>query len=127
MSRSYLSGAASPLATPQHEPIPGTTQAENAAGGFAWKIGTMDRLRRFLILGSEGGSYYATPRKLTRENAQAVLRCLAEDGARAVATIVAVSEDGRAPKEATPRQAAESVRTVLAEIRSAETGRTVKL
>ena len=36
-------------------------------------------------------------------------------------------ERGQAPKLATPRQAAESVRTVLAEIRSAASGRTVKL
>jgi predicted dehydrogenase len=36
-------------------------------------------------------------------------------------------ERGRAPKLATPRQAADSVRTVLAEIKSAATGRTVKL
>ena len=35
---------------------------------------------------------------LTRENAQAVERCLAEDGPRAVAEIVRVSEEGRAPK-----------------------------
>lgn len=36
-------------------------------------------------------------------------------------------EKGRKPALATPRQAAESVRTVLAEIKSASTGRTVKL
>jgi 60 kDa SS-A/Ro ribonucleoprotein len=57
------------------------------------------QLERFLVLGSEGGSYYASPRALTRENAQAVLRCLATDGERAVAAIVAVSEGGRAPKQ----------------------------
>ncbi len=36
-------------------------------------------------------------------------------------------EKGRKPALATPRQAAESVRTVLAEIKSASTGRTVRL
>ena len=36
-------------------------------------------------------------------------------------------ERGRAPEKATPRQATESVRTVLAEIKSAGTGRTVTL
>ena len=34
----------------------------------------MTRLQRFLILGSEGGSYYASERKLTLENAAAVKR-----------------------------------------------------
>jgi len=36
-------------------------------------------------------------------------------------------EEGRAPRLATARQAADSVRTVMAEIRSAATGRTVRL
>ena len=56
------------------------------------------RIDRFLVLGSEGGSYYAGEAALTRDNAQAALRAIAADGARAVARIVAVSEGGRAPK-----------------------------
>ena len=56
------------------------------------------RLRRFLVLGSEGGSYYASEWTLTRENAQAVEQCVREDGPRAVAEIVRVSTEGRAPK-----------------------------
>ena len=54
----------------QRVPLPG--QAPNSAGGFAWAVDVWTRLRRFLILGSEGGSYYASEWKLTRENAQAV-------------------------------------------------------
>lgn len=83
--------------TPQSEQIPGTVP--NSAGGHAFALSDWARLERFLVLGSEGGSYYATPRALARDNAQAVIRCLAEDGARVVATIVAVSEGGRAPKQ----------------------------
>jgi len=56
------------------------------------------RLRRFLVLGSERGSYYASEWSLTRENAKAVQECVREDGLRAVAEIVRVSADGRAPK-----------------------------
>lgn len=70
----------------------------NSAGGFAFPVDDWTRLKRFLVLGSEGGSYYAGARTLTRENAQAVERCLAENGARAIETIVQVSEAGRAPK-----------------------------
>jgi len=83
--------------TPQSEPIPGTVP--NTAGGHAFAVGDWARLDRFLVLGSEGGSYYASPRALTAENAAAVQRCIAQDGARAVAAIVAVSEGGRAPKQ----------------------------
>jgi 60 kDa SS-A/Ro ribonucleoprotein len=81
---------------PQSAPIPG--QVPNSAGGFGWAVDDWTRLRRFLILGSERGSYYASETKLTRENAEAVERCLAEDGPRAVAEIVRVSGEGRAPK-----------------------------
>src|SRR4051794_6645850 len=83
---------------PQSAPIPGSSQVANSAGGFAWAVDDWARLRRFLVLGSEGGSYYAGEWKLTRENAEAVERCLAADGARTVAAIVAVSDAGRAPK-----------------------------
>jgi 60 kDa SS-A/Ro ribonucleoprotein len=83
---------------PQWARIPGTGQVPNSAGGFAWTVDDWARLRRFLILGSEGGSYYAGEFRLTRENAQAVERCIREDGLRAVHEIVTVSEEGRAPK-----------------------------
>ena len=44
----------------QWVPLPGSTQVPNSAGGFAWAVDDWTRLRRFLVLGSEGGSYYAT-------------------------------------------------------------------
>src|SRR5262249_37199084 len=81
---------------PQWAPL--ADQVANSAGGFTWAVDLWTRLRRFLILGSEGGSYYASEWKLTRENATAVEEAVRADGARAVAEIVAVSKDGRAPK-----------------------------
>ncbi len=86
------------LRVPQSAPIPDSGQVPNSAGGFAWPIDDWAQFRRFLILGSEGGSYYASEAALTRRNAKAVARCVSEDGLRAVAEIVAVSTDGRAPK-----------------------------
>jgi 60 kDa SS-A/Ro ribonucleoprotein len=83
---------------PQWAPIPGSGQVPNSAGGFTWEVDDWARLRRFLILGSEGGSYYAAEWTLTRDNAQAVERCILEDGARAVTETARVSEEGRAPK-----------------------------
>jgi 60 kDa SS-A/Ro ribonucleoprotein len=93
----YLNRVTRRLA-PQSAPIPGSNQVANSAGGYAWAVDCWARLRRFLILGSEGGSYYAGEWKLTRENAEAVEACIAEDGARTVAEIVAISNAGRAPK-----------------------------
>ena len=85
-------------ATPQTAPIPGTSQVRNSNAGYAWAVDDWARLDRFLILGSEGGSYYATERALTCDNAEAVLRCIDADGARVVARIVEISHEGRAPK-----------------------------
>lgn len=84
--------------TRQSEPLPGTAQVPNTAGGFAWAVDDWTRLRRFLVLGSEGGSYYAGELALTRENAQGVARAIAADGPRAVRELVAVSREGRAAK-----------------------------
>jgi 60 kDa SS-A/Ro ribonucleoprotein len=94
----YLKNAASKKQTPQSLPIPGSGQIPNSAGGFAFAVDDWTRLERFLVLGSEGGSYYAIERKLTAANADAVKRCVAADGVRAVAAIVVISESGRAPK-----------------------------
>jgi 60 kDa SS-A/Ro ribonucleoprotein len=92
---SYLKRFGKNRAT-QLEPLPG--QVQNSAGGYSWPVDEWTRLRRFLILGSEGGSYYASEWHLTRENAQAVEQAVRADGKRAVAEIVAVSREGRAPK-----------------------------
>lgn len=86
------------LLTPggQRDPLPG--MVANSAGGAAYPVDDWMRLERFLILGSEGGSYYAGERKLTIDNAKAVVRCLMADGPAAVGAIVAISDAGRAPK-----------------------------
>lgn len=94
----YLKDLFSTKKTPQSDPIPATAQVPNSGGGYTWAVDDWTRLQRFLILGSEGGSYYATQRALSLENASAVVRCLQADGPRTVRTIVDVSEAGRAPK-----------------------------
>ena len=73
-------------------------QTVNSEGAFVWQVDRWTRLRRFLILGSEGGSFYAGERNLTRENTAALDECIAEDGVRTVAEILAVSTAGRAAK-----------------------------
>jgi 60 kDa SS-A/Ro ribonucleoprotein len=94
---SYLKRLAT-RAVPQTEPLQG--QVPNSDVGYSWEVDDWARLHRFLVLGSEGGSYYASEWKLTRANARAVERCVASDGPRAVREIVATSHEGRAPKNA---------------------------
>jgi 60 kDa SS-A/Ro ribonucleoprotein len=84
--------------TAQCEPIPGTDQVPNNGGGYAFVVDDWTRLDRFLILGSEAGSYYVDEHQLTLENALVVQRCIAQDSERTVKRIVEISESGRAPK-----------------------------
>jgi len=85
--------------TPQVRPIPGENMVKNTAGGYGYKIDKWARLERFLILGTEGGTFYANERKLTKENAASVLACIAEDGHRVADVIRDVSFNGRAPRQ----------------------------
>jgi 60 kDa SS-A/Ro ribonucleoprotein len=70
----------------------------NSPGGAAYPVDDWKRLERFLVLGAEGGSYYASERTLTRQNASGALACIAADPQRAVDMIVQISDAGRAPK-----------------------------
>ena len=51
-----------PIPVPQTVGLPG--QTPNAAGGYSWPVSDMGRVRRFLCLGSEGGSYYTNQKQL---------------------------------------------------------------
>ncbi|MGC3954686.1 MAG: TROVE domain-containing protein [Propionicimonas sp.] len=74
-------------------------QQPNHAGGFAFTVTEHERVKRFLILGSDAGSYYQGAGELTRENAQAVIDLAATDGRALVDLIVEVSLGGKAPKQ----------------------------
>ena len=97
MNTSPYAGLSS-RSTPQTQPLLGRKMVQNEGGGYSFELGAWKAFERFLILGSEGGSFYTNEVKLTRENAERTIACILEDGARAVAQIVAVSEAGRAPK-----------------------------
>jgi 60 kDa SS-A/Ro ribonucleoprotein len=84
--------------TPQSEPIPGKPMVQNSAGGYSFAVDDWKRLDRFLILGASQGSFYASEKKLTIENAKVVQKLLDEDGARVVKRIVEISDGGKAPK-----------------------------
>ena len=85
--------------TPQREQLAGRTdQVVNSEGGYVWAVDNWKRLDRFLILGSEQGTYYIAERQLTVENVSAVQACLKEDGARVVRILTEISQTGRAPK-----------------------------
>jgi 60 kDa SS-A/Ro ribonucleoprotein len=86
--------------TPQTQPIPGreTEMTQNYAGGYTFVLDMWGFLDRFLILGSDKPTYYASALKLTKEAAKNVSTCIKTDGLRTVARIVELSDAGRAPK-----------------------------
>lgn len=74
-------------------------QVRNSDGGYVFELDDLARLRRFLVLGVDGGTYYASDRELAGDNAP-IVRRLAESRHRdLVNTIIEVSESGRAPKQ----------------------------
>jgi len=94
--------AVSTRATPQSRRAAGAEgvrQTPNAAGGYAFAVSDDVRVRRFLTLGTDGGTYYASARDLTAKNARVVLDAARTRAAWLTAEVVAVSTAGRAPRQ----------------------------
>ncbi|MDR2987401.1 MAG: TROVE domain-containing protein [Nocardiopsaceae bacterium] len=83
--------------TPQSEPAD-PRQVPNSAGGYTFTVAPLERLRRFLVLGTDGGTYYATERALTKANADVVLAWARDRSTELVDEVVSISESGRAPR-----------------------------
>lgn len=87
--------------TPQTQRIPGRVdQVKNSAGGYVFAVAPEVRLQRFLILGTEGGSYYTSERDLTIQNANHIVQLAKEIGVGVVKELVevAAARPARAPK-----------------------------
>jgi 60 kDa SS-A/Ro ribonucleoprotein len=76
----------------------GERQVLNNAGGYVFTVSNWQQLRRFLILGTSGGTYYVSQRTLDWDNIHNIRACLREDYKRAIDDIVQVSNEGLAPK-----------------------------
>lgn len=85
-------------ATPQSQPAD-PRQVPNSAGGYVFTVDPLTRLRRFLTLGVDGGTYHVEERDLTRGNAAALLDLLVADAPAAIDCIVQTSTSGRAPRQ----------------------------
>lgn len=83
--------------TPQSEPAR-DEQVKNGAGGFVFEVSDKDRLERFLILGTDGGTYYVSERSHVSDNIKTVKELIAKDEEMVARTTIAVSDEGRAYK-----------------------------
>ncbi len=73
-------------------------QSRNLAGGWAFTVDRTARLHRFLTIGTEGGTYYASEQAITKDNAAVVLDWARNSPAELVTEVVKISQAGRAPR-----------------------------
>jgi len=87
----------------RHRVTPQTVRSDprevmNNAGGFVYGLNEFDRLRRFLILGADGATFYVSKREMVAGNYEAILTALRSDAERAIDIIVDVNVNGLAHK-----------------------------
>ena len=93
MSSSWIDDAISSVSPKKENTI-------NNAGGHSFAITDEKRFLRFLIIGSEKGTYYQSQQNLTLQNCQCIIRLLNEGkGEFVVNTIIDISTNGRASKQ----------------------------
>jgi len=85
--------------SPQTEPIIGkeSLMEKNYAGGYVFKLDDLKTLDRFLILGSDSPTYYASARKLTKEHLKNIMNLINTNGKAVIDRVVEISHSGRAP------------------------------
>jgi 60 kDa SS-A/Ro ribonucleoprotein len=103
MSTSFANHVATPRVlgvpvTSVHRTIPGREKemVSNSSGAKVFEVSPFDHLLRFLILGTEGGTYYADEEKHTYQAFESLKECIFQDATRTVDLIVDVSQKGRA-------------------------------
>jgi 60 kDa SS-A/Ro ribonucleoprotein len=71
-------------------------QVKNNGGGFSFAISDKTRLERFLILGTDGGTYYVKEMDLTKQNVDFLRKLIKSDENLVRETAVEISDAGRA-------------------------------
>lgn len=74
-------------------------QVVNNAGGYVFEVNGEDRIKRFLTLGVDGGTFYQKEKEYTAENAKAVIDFAKAHGDRLAYMVLEISEAGRAPRQ----------------------------
>lgn len=71
-------------------------QVRNNGGGYSFKVDAWSRLERFLIIGTDGGTYYVKQPDLTKQNVDFVKELLVQNPQEVIRRTVDVSAKGRA-------------------------------
>jgi 60 kDa SS-A/Ro ribonucleoprotein len=83
--------------TPQREQAD-PREVKNYAGGYVFETADASALDRFLTIGTEGGTFYADEKNLTRVAAGRVLAMAREGNPLLIERATAISQAGRAPR-----------------------------
>ena len=76
-------------------------QVENSAGGFVYSVSDDQRLRRFLVLGTEGGTFYASQKDLTNANVNFLKEYAVSAPEAFLVTLTEVDSKNIAPRHST--------------------------
>lgn len=76
-------------------------QVENSAGGYVYEVDSATRLRRFLVLGTEGGTFYASQKDLTKANVQFLKTFASMEPAHYYSVLHDADRDNIAPRHST--------------------------
>lgn len=71
---------------------------KNNAGGYGFKVDAQALLERFLLIGSEGGTYYVKEQELTEENAKSIIELIKLKGNLVLTTLLRFAKERSAPK-----------------------------
>lgn len=82
--------------TSQDTAVLGKNQVKNSAGGYVFQVTDAQRLQRFLILGTDGGTFYTSEKSLTNENTMFLVSLIERDENLVAQETIAISKAGRA-------------------------------
>lgn len=71
-------------------------QVKNNSGGYVYQVDNKNRLERFLILGTDGGTYYVNEKDITKQNVDFLVKLISNDPKLVLDTVLDVSSNGRA-------------------------------
>jgi 60 kDa SS-A/Ro ribonucleoprotein len=98
-------------------------QIENNAGGYVYGVSDANRLRRFLILGAEGGTYYVDQRTHMRDSVQFLTEYADKDPEGYFRVLADVNVTNAAPRHSTVLFALALLKSRIPEPQVQDTGR----
>lgn len=92
----YAVNLSNPTQNTQLDPA----QVQNSDGAYVWLVDDIARLKRFLVLGSDKGTYYISEQQLTKENGECIRKLIVDgQGKQVVELVRQFSSEGRTAKQ----------------------------